>query len=342
MQDNFATKLIKWQQQYGRHHLPWQVKDAYCVWLSEIMLQQTQVTTVLNYYPRFIKKFLDITTLANATEDDVLALWSGLGYYARARNLHKAAQQVINKFDGLFPQNRLELQQLCGIGRSTAAAICAFAFSQREAILDGNVKRVLCRVFALDGDPADRQFEQGLWKKAENLLPKAQHIKNYTQGLMDLGSLICLRSKPKCHDCPMNNTCLAYKQNLTATLPRKKQKKTIPVKPLYWLLIQNVQGEILIERRSSQGIWGGLYCLPTFENLQEAEQFSQMFETSLTDFTQLPEINHRLTHFLLQITPYSIQNVKITPSGYQWLTIQALLEKALPTPLMKFLQKNFN
>ncbi len=342
MQDNFAAKLIKWQQQHGRHHLPWQVKDAYCVWLSEIMLQQTQVTTVLNYYPRFIKKFPDVAALANATEDDVLALWSGLGYYARARNLHKAAKQVVNEFDGQFPQSRLELQQLCGIGRSTAAAICAFAFSQKEAILDGNVKRVLCRVFALDGDPADRQFEQALWQKAESLLPDHQLMQGYTQGLMDLGALVCLRSKPKCHNCPMKDICLAHMQNLTATLPRKKQKKTVPVKSLYWLLIQNEQGEIIVERRKSQGIWGGLYCLPTFENLQEAEQFCQRFKISLTDFIQLPEISHRLTHFLLQITPYSVQSVNITPSGYQYLALHNLLEKALPTPLLKLLQKDFS
>ena len=343
MQDNFAVKLIKWQQQHGRHHLPWQVEDAYCVWLSEIMLQQTQVSTVLNYYPRFVKMFPDIQTLARATEDEVLALWSGLGYYARARNLHKAAKQLVEEFDGSFPQSRLELQQLCGIGRSTAAAICAFAFSKKEAILDGNVKRVLCRVFALDGDPTDKKFEQNLWQKAEKLLPEAQNIKSYTQGLMDLGSLVCLRSNPQCNKCPMNNICLAYKQNLTTHLPRKKQKKIIPTKTLYWLLIQNQQGEILVERRASQGIWGGLYCLPTFENLHNTEQFCQALRLSLIDFNQHSEINHRLTHFLLQITPYHILNVKIsTPSGYQWLDIQKLTDKAIPAPLLKLLLQSQN
>ena len=167
----FSERLIRWQKQYGRHHLPWQVKNPYCVWLSEIMLQQTQVATVLDYYPRFLEKFPTVQALAAAPQDEVLSLWAGLGYYSRARNLHKAAQQVVEQFGGTFPSERKDLETLCGVGRSTAAAICAFAFNRRETILDGNVKRVLCRVFARDGNPQDKKFENSLWTLAESLLP---------------------------------------------------------------------------------------------------------------------------------------------------------------------------
>ena len=341
MKNRFTKKLIDWQQHAGRHHLPWQVTDPYCVWLSEIMLQQTQVGTVLNYYPRFIQSFADVSTLANASEDDVLALWSGLGYYSRARNLHKAAKQVISEFNGQFPQNRIALEQLCGVGRSTAAAICAFAFSQQEAILDGNVKRVLCRVFALDGDPMDKKFEQTLWTKAESLLPASKDIKSYTQGLMDLGATICSRGKPKCPDCPMNTLCLAYQQDLTATLPRKKQKKDIPTKTLYWLMLRNKAGELLVTRRPNKGIWGGLYCVPVFETLTDAETYLQNLSLSLTDFEQQTEFTHRLTHFLLLITPFNLtlDNTFVPESGFQWLQPEALQNKAIPTPLLKQLQK---
>ena len=199
----FSERLIRWQKAHGRHHLPWQVRHAYNVWLSEIMLQQTQVATVLDYYPRFIAHFPTVRSLAEAGQDEVLGLWAGLGYYSRARNLHKAAKQVVGDFGGEFPSARQELEKLCGVGRSTAAAIAAFAFHRREAILDGNVKRVLCRVFARDGNPADKKFENGLWDLAESLLPEAnEDMPAYTQGLMDLGATVCKRTKPLCIQCP--------------------------------------------------------------------------------------------------------------------------------------------
>ncbi len=341
MKSRFTEKLIDWQQHAGRHHLPWQVTDPYCVWLSEIMLQQTQVSTVLNYYPRFIQTFANICALANASEDEVLALWSGLGYYSRARNVHKAAKQIMTEFNGQFPQSRIELEQLCGVGRSTAAAICAFAFKQKEAILDGNVKRVLCRVFALDGDPMDKKFELSLWAKAESLLPASKNIKSYTQGLMDLGASLCSRGKPKCPDCPMRTFCLAHQQDLTSTLPRKKQKKDIPTKTLYWLMLRNKTGELLVTKRPDKGIWGGLYCVPVFETLTHAEAYLRSLSLSLTDFEQQTEFSHRLTHFLLLITPFklTLDNAFMPESGFQWLQPEALVNKAIPAPMLRQLQK---
>jgi A/G-specific adenine glycosylase len=221
---DFSRRLIAWQRQHGRHHLPWQVREPYRVWLSEIMLQQTQVATVLDYYPRFIARFPDVAALAAAPQDDVLNLWAGLGYYSRARNLHKAAKQVVHDFGGVFPPQRQALETLCGVGRSTAAAIAAFAFHEREAILDGNVKRVLCRVFAQEGNLADKKFEQALWALAESLLPpENKNMPAYTQGLMDLGATVCKRSKPLCAQCPMADGCLAKAQNRIADLPRKKE-----------------------------------------------------------------------------------------------------------------------
>ena len=220
---SFARRLINWQRQHGRHDLPWQVKDPYCVWLSEIMLQQTQVATVLDYYPRFLAKFPTVQSLAAAPQDEVLSLWAGLGYYSRARNLHKAAQQVVGQFGGIFPSERKDLETLCGVGRSTAAAISAFAFNRRETILDGNVKRVLCRVFAQDGNPQDKKFENVLWALAESLLPSENaDMPAYTQGLMDLGATVCKRTKPLCHQCPMADICEARKQNRIDEPARKK------------------------------------------------------------------------------------------------------------------------
>lgn len=337
--DTFTNSLIHWQKQFGRHNLPWQVTDPYSIWLSEIMLQQTQVITVLDYYPRFIHAFPNVEKLAKAKEDDVLALWSGLGYYSRARNLHKAAKQIIDQYNGHFPKTRKELEQLSGIGRTTAAAICAFAFQKKEAILDGNVKRVLCRVFALDGEPTNKIFEQDLWRKAESLLPHATQMKSYTQGLMDLGATVCTRSRPQCPLCPMQNICEAKAQNLIEQLPRKKQKKHVPNKTLYWLIITNHQGEVLVEKRPDKGIWGSLYCVPSFEKLNEAENFLKKHHLDLIDFEQTEEITHRLTHFLLLITPfcYNLEKDTLNKLG-AWVHPSELINKAIPTPLFKIIK----
>lgn len=341
----FAPKLIAWQRQHGRNHLPWQTQDPYRVWLSEIMLQQTQVATVLDYYPRFIQQFPDVQSLANAEQDAVLQLWAGLGYYSRARNLHKASQQIMAQFHGKFPQTRQELEQLCGVGRSTASAIVAFAFQQRETILDGNVKRVLCRVFALDGDPSNKAFEAQLWTLAESLLPEnSSDMPSYTQGLMDLGATVCKRSKPDCAHCPMRQDCQALAQNRVAELPRKKTAVAVKNISLFWLVLQRQDGAIWLEKRAQTGIWAGLYCVPCFESLMAMRDFAQTHGFYADDGEEQPAFSHRLTHRLLEIVPFvwtGLPNhqADLSPKG-MWVLPQHLDQFGLPKPLMVFLSRN--
>ena len=341
---SFSERLIRWQKQYGRHHLPWQVKNPYCVWLSEIMLQQTQVATVLDYYPRFLEKFPTVQALAAAPQDEVLSLWAGLGYYSRARNLHKAAQQVVGQFGGTFPSERKDLETLCGVGRSTAAAICAFAFNRRETILDGNVKRVLCRVFARDGNPQDKKFENSLWTLAESLLPSENaDMPAYTQGLMDLGATVCKRTKPLCHQCPMADICEAKKQNRIAELPRKKTAAEVQTLPLYWLIVRNQDGAILLEKRPAKGIWGGLYCVPCFETLSETYACAEKLGIFSDDLSEQPTLTHRLTHRLLMITPFEAQtgsseNTALPPNCL-WVKPENLADYGLPKPLADYLKQ---
>ncbi|KLT72362.1 adenine glycosylase [Neisseria arctica] len=341
---DFSTRLIRWQRSHGRNNLPWQVTDPYRVWLSEIMLQQTQVSTVLDYYPRFIERFPNIQTLAHAPQDEVLSLWQGLGYYSRARNLHKAAQQVIQDFGGTFPQTRLELQQLCGVGRSTAAAISAFSFRQRETILDGNVKRVLCRVFALDGDPTDKKFENSLWALAESLLPeKADDMPAYTQGLMDLGATCCKRSTPLCHQCPMADICQAKAQNRTHELPRKKNTTTVKNLPLYWLILEQADRSLFLQKRPSSGIWGGLYCVPCFEDLHSLYRFAEQCGISADELEEQAAITHRLTHRLLLITPFkALTTDAALPSELSdgiWVNPSHLQNYGIPKPMNDYLKQ---
>ncbi|VTX68504.1 Adenine DNA glycosylase [Neisseria subflava] len=338
----FSERLIRWQKQHGRHNLPWQVQDPYYVWLSEIMLQQTQVTTVLDYYPRFLEKFPTVQALASAPQDEVLSLWAGLGYYSRARNLHKAAQQVVEQFGGTFPSERKDLETLCGVGRSTAAAISAFAFNRRETILDGNVKRVLCRVFARDGNPQDKKFENALWTLAESLLPSENaEMPAYTQGLMDLGATVCKRTKPLCHQCPMADICEAKKQNRTAELPRKKTAPEVQTLPLYWLIMHNTDGALLLEKRPTKGIWGGLYCVPCFEKLDDLYAYAERFGIVSDGLEEQTMFTHRLTHRLLMITPFQTQQ---RPSEHLsdglWVSLEQLADYGLPKPLIKYLAKD--
>ncbi|WP_416190513.1 A/G-specific adenine glycosylase [Neisseria sp. CCUG17229] len=337
----FSNRLIQWQRQHGRHHLPWQVKNPYAVWLSEIMLQQTQVATVLDYYPRFLNRFPDVESLANAAEDEVLSLWAGLGYYSRARNLRKAAKQVVAQFGGEFPQTRLELETLCGVGRSTAAAISAFAFNQRETILDGNVKRVLCRVYALDGNPQDKKFEHRLWQLAESLLPsESGDIPAYIQGLMDLGATVCKRTKPLCHECPMNDICEAKKQNRIAELPRKKTAVEVHTLPLYWLIVRNQAKQILLHKRPAKGIWGGLYCVPCFENLADLQQYAQVLNLDSDGLNEEATFTHRLTHRLLMITPFTTdERPSENVSDGLWVAQEDLADYGLPKPLLNYLNQ---
>ena len=270
----FANQLLTWFETQGRKHLPWQKnRHPYNIWVSEIMLQQTQVVTVIDYYQRFMARFPNLASLASATTDEVLHLWSGLGYYTRARNLHRCAQLVVDKYQGEFPVDSLAaMQELPGIGPSTAAAICAFSTGQRAVILDGNVKRVVARYFAIEGWAGKAQITRQLWQAADQLTPHKQ-IPEYTQAIMDLGATLCTRSKPKCNTCPVAIACQAYQQNLTAELPTPRPKKTLPHKTLHALVLLNDQQMIQLEKRPDQGIWGGLWSFPEFTSQQILEEW---------------------------------------------------------------------
>lgn len=332
----FAEKLIAWQQAHGRHDLPWQqTRDPYAVWVSEIMLQQTQVTAVIAYYDRFMQRFPTIASLAEAEQDEVMRHWSGLGYYSRARNLHHAAQTIVREHGGVFPADFDTIQTLKGIGRSTAAAISVFAFNQRQTILDGNVKRVLARLFAVDGWPGLPDVEKQLWKIAEELLP-TENLPAYVQGLMDFGATLCTRSKPRCAACPMQRQCMAYQQQRVAQLPFPKPRKALPEKQVTMLMILDA-GEILLERRPNHGIWGGLWSLPELDSTQIAVPHVQKtlgLETEALEV--LPVLWHTFTHFKLEITPQPLQVVGRRPAlqpNMQWLSLSDAIAAALPTPV---------
>src|ERR1700682_5011018 len=258
----FSEKLIAWQRRHGRHDLPWQgTRDPYRIWLSEVMLQQTQVATVVPYYERFIARYPGFSELARASEDEVLKLWSGLGYYARGRNLLLAARAVAAR--GEFPRTADEIAELPGVGRSTAAAIAAFAFGERAAILDGNVKRVLARCFGIEGWPGEAAVGRALWSVAERLLPK-RGLEAYTQALMDLGATVCTSRQPKCDACPVRSICTARKQGRVADIPARRPRRVLPRRSVTWLVLRH-EGGVLVERRPAPGIWGGLWCFPELE-----------------------------------------------------------------------------
>ncbi|CAM2933105.1 A/G-specific adenine glycosylase [Vibrio rarus] len=310
----FANKILNWYQQYGRKHLPWQQqKTAYKVWLSEIMLQQTQVATVIPYFERFITQFPDVDSLANAHIDEVLHLWTGLGYYARARNLHKTAHIIANQYHGEFPLEITELNALPGIGRSTAAAILSSVFKQPHAILDGNVKRVLARCNAIAGWPGKKSVENQLWSVATEHTPQ-QNVDDYNQAMMDMGAMVCTRSKPKCSLCPVAEHCIALKQQAQTDYPTKKPRKEKPTKET-WLVILHYQGEVWLEQRPAVGIWGGLHCFPEQPSADIAP-FLQQYQCSETEIRQgktLISFKHTFSHYHLHITPVLI-NLTQRPS----------------------------
>ena len=337
----FATRLIRWQHQHGRSTLPWQGADAYRVWLSEIMLQQTQVATVIPYYRRFVARFADVAALAQASEDEVLAHWSGLGYYSRARNLHAAAQLIMQQHAGQFPRRFEQILALPGIGRSTAAAICALAYHERHAILDGNVKRVLARHAAIEGYPGDKKIEARLWQQAEALLPQVD-VAAYTQGLMDLGALICTRSKPQCSICPLQADCQAYQQGRVTELPTPRPRKALPEKHSTFLLLRN-GSDILLEKLASSGIWGGLWCPPQFVDVQAALAWCALSGVEIIAEKKLPPFTHSFTHFKLHIIPLSVE-VRRKPliaaqPGNVWLEMEEALHAAIPTPVRKIISE---
>ena len=332
---SFASRIVSWQQRHGRHTLPWQAtRDPYRIWLSEIMLQQTQVATVIPYFERFVARFPDLPALAAAHEDDVLALWSGLGYYSRARNLHAAARILVADHGGAFPPTPAAIVQLPGIGRSTAAAIAALAFGQPCAILDGNVKRVLARHGGMAGWPGDKQVETALWALAESLLPRSG-IEAYTQGMMDLGALVCTRSKPACTACPVNVDCIAHTRRRIDELPTPRPKKVLPEKQVQMLLLLD-RGELMLEKRPSQGIWGGLWSLPELTPDADATAHCRdRFGFVALSEQALPRFTHSFTHFKLQIRPVQLHLAPRdnTPPGQIWMPLADALDAALPAPV---------
>ncbi|UOD50216.1 A/G-specific adenine glycosylase [Orrella daihaiensis] len=338
-----ALRIVNWQRTHGRNELPWQnTRDPYRVWLSEIMLQQTQVTTVIDYYHRFVERFPSVKSLANADIDEVLALWAGLGYYARARNLHACAKTVVDLWQGEFPELAADLETLPGIGASTAAAIAAFCHGQRVAILDGNVKRVLTRYFAIRDDITLTATNRRLWEIAQNEVPSHQLISaqpdamaRYTQGMMDLGATVCTRHKPKCKQCPVQQHCLANELGVPEEFPVKTVKRRDkPVRDLN-LLWLTVNGHVLLEKRPDQGIWGGLWCLPTDTNI-----CSQL---GLGAAVPMASFAHELTHFRMVITPWRLhhaaasQTFQTLNKNQRWVPLLSLDGYGLPKPVRALL-----
>ncbi|WP_062064582.1 A/G-specific adenine glycosylase [Cellvibrio sp. OA-2007] len=343
MTSSFSAPVLKWFDRHGRKHLPWQQDiSAYRVWLSEIMLQQTQVTTVIPYFERFIAQFPSVQSLAAAPIDEVLHLWTGLGYYARARNLHKCAQAVVNQYGGEFPATVAALAELPGIGRSTAGAIVSIAFQQRAAILDGNVKRVLARYHAVEGWPGQLPVANQLWEIAEQYTPK-KRANHYTQAMMDMGATLCTRSKPKCEQCPLRDGCVAYAQGNPQDYPGKKPKKTLPEKAVQLLMLRNPAGDLLLQQRPAQGIWGGLWSFPELAMDADAQEFVETHFGKVIELEEWNSYRHTFSHYHLDITPVLIQLAKspgaIGEAATHWYNPHQPDALGLAAPVKKLLEK---
>ncbi|MDH5785055.1 MAG: A/G-specific adenine glycosylase [Chromatiales bacterium] len=340
---SFSQRLLRWFGRHGRHDLPWQQHPTpYRVWVSEVMLQQTQVSTVIPYYLRFMERFTDLVSLANADEDDVLALWSGLGYYSRARNLYCAAQLIRDEYNGVFPSNFEEVVALPGIGRSTAGAILAIACRQHHPILDGNVKRVLSRYHAVEGWPGKREVEQRLWQLAAEHTPQ-QRVADYTQAIMDLGATLCTRSKPDCEACPVRSDCAACSQGRVTDFPGKKPRKTLPTKSVIMPVVLNDHGEVLLEKRPPTGIWGGLWSLPECADETEFKHWCEQQGHDDRIVVRLDAFRHTFSHYHLMIQPILVQEnrtyrAQITESVAQtWKSPADFRVIGLPAAVLKIL-----
>lgn len=350
----FASRLLDWYHKQGRKHLPWQQEPtAYRVWVSEIMLQQTQVTTVIDYYQRFMQRFPDVFQLAEASQDEVLHLWAGLGYYTRARNLHACAQQVVAEQQGQFPvHSQQAMEALPGIGRSTAAAIIALSSNQRAVILDGNVKRVIARYFALTGWPGQAAVNRLFWEKADELTP-ADQAAAYTQAIMDLGATLCTPRQPACERCPVGEDCQALALGLTTQLPTPKPKKQRPEKQGYFLILSDAQGQIYLEQRPSPGIWGGLWSLPEFSSLEALQTWLRShFPDALLASEPQPSLQHAFSHYHLQLHPWPARLVQshhlqepqaefgaeMTGRPWVWYNPHHSVNLGLPAPIKKLLK----
>jgi A/G-specific adenine glycosylase len=339
----FAPRLVAWQLEHGRHELPWQrSRDPYAVWVSEIMLQQTRVDTVLRYYEPFLRRFPDVRALAAAELDEVLAQWSGLGYYRRARNLHTCARQICERHGGAFPRSREELQALAGIGRSTAAAIAAFCFGRREAILDANVQRVLARAFALPR-PRDAASLRAMWELAESLLPETG-LDAYTQGLMDLGATLCKPTQPDCAPCPFAADCPRHLDQAPAgpSVPAAKSARRTLRWVLLWARSEQVDGaRVWLQRRDAQGIWPGLWCLPGHDDEQQAMRQARRLGEVLEHRSREP-LRHVLTHMDLLLRPLEVRlrahaGVADSDAAGRWFSLEQALALGLPAPVRRLL-----
>jgi A/G-specific adenine glycosylase len=339
MNSTVADRLLPWFS-LARRELPWrkEPRDPYRVWVSEVMLQQTRVEVVVPYYRRFLRRFPSVRALARAPLDDVLALWSGLGYYARARNLHRAAREVVQRRGGTMPSSSAELARLPGIGRSTAAAIAAFASGECAAILDGNVKRVLARHAGVAGDPSAATVQARLWKIAEERLPR-RGIEAYTQGLMDLGASLCARSDPRCERCPVAVDCVARIEGRIDELPGKRPRRPARRKRVAMLVVVS-KGEVLLEKRPASGIWGGLWSLPELTAKPAARAIAREWGITASRLESLPRFEHAFTHFTLEVEPWRVHVKKAAlPRGKAatWMPLAEIAGAALPAPVKKLL-----
>ena len=353
--EGFAEALIDWQRRAGRHDLPWQrTRDPYRVWVSEIMLQQTQVATVLGYYGRFLASFPDVGSLAAASLEDVLRHWSGLGYYSRARNLHACARAVVERDGGAFPRDPAALQALPGIGRSTAAAIAAFSWGVRAPILDGNVKRVLCRAFGVDGFPGERAVEQALWSIAERELPGPGEgrIETYTQALMDLGATLCVRARPRCEACPVATRCVARVQGRVDALPAPRPARAVDTRSADWLLLRSGDA-VLLERRARTGLWGGLWSLPELSPPGAPRPVDSVapdvldwvrgrLGATVIETRQVAQVRHAFTHFRLRARVWEARVDAATaaaepPADHLWMALREAADAPLPRPVKTLL-----
>lgn len=338
----FSQVVLDWYHKYGRKTLPWQQeKTPYHVWLSEVMLQQTQVATVIPYFERFIARFPNVSALAKAPLDEVLHLWTGLGYYARARNLHKAAQHIVDKHQGQFPDTFEDVCALPGVGRSTAGAILSLSLKKPYPILDGNVKRVLARCYAVEGWPGKKEVENKLWEISEQVTP-TKGVEYFNQAMMDLGAMVCTRTKPKCELCPLNTGCIAYAHHSWADYPGKKPKKAIPEKTTYFLILQ-YNNLVWLDKRPPAGIWGGLFAFPQFETKMLLEQWlaEHGLENSKTE--QLISFRHTFSHFHLDIVPICVKLSTFTSlmEAQQglWYNLQTPASVGLAAPVENLLRQ---
>tara|TARA_R110000822_G_scaffold159476_25_gene299563 strand:+ start:351 stop:1391 length:1041 start_codon:yes stop_codon:yes gene_type:complete len=343
MSNPFSQQLLNWFDQHGRKDLPWQRGiTAYRVWVSEIMLQQTQVTTVIPYYQRFMASFPTIETLASAPQDQVLHHWTGLGYYARARNLHKTAQIVVNEFKGTLPDSVEQLETLPGIGRSTAGAVRAIAFQKPATILDGNVKRVLARYHAIDGWPGQKAVSNQLWTVAEQHTPSVR-IADYTQAIMDLGATLCTRTRPRCQECPLSNECQAFKTNNPTSYPGKKPHREQPIRKCLFLIIRNPAGEILLEQRPASGLWGGLWVFPQCHKEAEIKDICNQLNCHVDSWQLLPQKRHTFSHFHLDYRPVLItakqQSYIMDSPSIVWYNPTSPLDVGTAQPVKQLLQQ---